>query len=194
MNGYKLGIDPTVKIWEELYLCRVSNFKTMSVDYLKIFGTPTSNMPAVDDELSKELIQVMIPIATMIDYYKEGIPVRIVKSSDTKFIYEAISTHLTYWKDQLATGFNTRNAPVDDLIIMDRFAQEIYPFAQVHFDHTLIDSLLVQGLTKASNFNTQNILRNISSNLKPPEDKLPERSSMADFLKDKKIGIRKWQS
>ncbi len=198
------NIDTTKAIWDEVYLCRVSNFKTMSADYIRVFGAPTTFDPAIDAQLSKELITVMISIAEMIEYFQEGIVVHIVKSTDTKFIYEAISKHITRWRDALATGINVGAAPVEDLVIMDQFAQEVYPHATAHFDKGMVDSLFVRRLGSSGKFNPSNILKNLKNSDIPAEiakkekEVIPQRQSMGDFFKDqsvrKPLGLRKWQS
>jgi hypothetical protein len=177
----------------------------MSADYIRVFGAHTTFDPAIDAELSKELITVMISIAEMIEYFQEGIVVHIVKQSDTKFIYEAISKHITRWRDALETGINVGAAPVDDLVVMDQFAQEVYPHATAHFDKNVVDSLFVRRLGSSGKFNPSNILKNLKNTDKPAElakideeEVVPERQSMGDFFKDKSVrkplGLRKWQS
>ena len=196
------NIDTTNALWDDVYLCRVSNFKTMSADYLRVFGAPTTFDPEIDNELGKELITVMISIAEMIEYFQEGIAIRVVRESDTKFIYEAISKHILGWRDALEKGVNVGAAPLNDLIVMDQFAQEVYPHATAHFDRGVVDSLFIRKLGSSGTFNPNNILKNLKSSDKPgeeePEKEVMVRHSMADFFKDKTarkpLGLRKWQS
>ncbi len=188
----KPDVDTVKKIFKELYLCRIPNYKTMSVDYLKMFGTPTTFNDDIDRELSKELIKVMIPISQMIEYFKEGIVVRVVNEKDTLAIYEAISLHLYYWKEHLTKGLNTGNAPMEDLILMDQFANAVYPYASSNYVGSQVESIFKRK-TKNSLMNQSSILNKLNKKIENKDaPETPERLSMADFFKDKSMGIRKW--
>lgn len=194
MRKVQESLNTEKKIFDELYLCKISNYKSMSADYLKMFGTPTTFNDDIDHELSKELIKVMIPIAKMVDYFKEGIVVRVVKPSDTKLIYESISLHLSLWRDHLEKGLNIGNAPMEDLIAMDAFASAVYPHATAFFTGSQVESLFNRQTRNSIVSNSQliqNLNKKIESN--DEKEKIADRESLADFFKDKSMGIRKWQ-
>lgn len=188
-------VDTTVKIFDELYLCKIPNYSSMSVDYLKIFGTPTTFDRDIDNELSKEWIKVMIPISQMVDYFKEGVLVRIIYEKDTLAIYEAIVTHIRKWKEVMTYGLNTRNAPIDDLIILDQFAQAVYPYATAHFDSSLTKGYLKTPINSSlanANRLMDRMKRGLNDENKEPEPEL-EQVSLGNFLKSKKMGGKSWQ-
>lgn len=183
------------KIFNELFLCRIPQYKTMSTDYLKIFGTPTTFNPDIDRELSKELIKVMIPISKMLDYFKEGIVVRVIHEKDTLNIYESITMYLRQWREQLYVGLNNGNAPLEDLISMDEFAQAIYPYASSHFKDDSILSTLNQ-FRKSNKLMAHGLIGRLNKNPKEDPNKkeeVPQRESMADFFKETSIGLKRWQ-
>ncbi len=195
MAGLQEYKNTEKKIFDELYLCRIPNYKTMSADYLKIFGTPTTFNNDIDNQLSKELLTVMIPISKMVEYFQDGIVVRIVKAADTKLIYENIQLHLTVWRNYLERGLNTGNAPMDDLIALDQFASAVYPHATAFFTPAQVDSLFSRQ-TAGSIVNNSKIIQSLNkkiNNQDKEKEEIAQRESLADFFKDKSMGIRKWQ-
>ncbi len=128
--------DPIEKtgslIWEKLFLVKIEQKYLQSEQELKIFGTPTTGDPYYDNLMHHQLIDIMIPINGMIEYYKKGITVRITKNSDTKLIYEIIRDYLHAWYNRIQNSVNVGDVPLDDLNILDEFASKIYPFARSH--------------------------------------------------------------
>jgi hypothetical protein len=198
-------IDTTAKIWDYFYKIRVPNIESMSVDYIKIFGTPTVGDKAIDKELTSQWFTTMATISTMVDYYKNGINIKIVNYKDIKDIYDAINAHLLGWKKRLEQGINVGNAPIDDLIAMDEFANLVYVHARHEFTRDIVDSLLAQKMSSLVNiskdgFFNRNILStqlsDTSSGIitinKADEEELPERESISGLLTSRVFGGRRW--
>jgi len=186
-------IDPQFRdsawwLWHKLFMCRVSNLKTMSVDYVKIFGMPASGVTEHDKETANELVIRMLSINQMVEFFRQNITVHVVNYRDTKEIYERISDHLNAWKEKLATGINVRNAPIDDLLLLDQFSNAIYKYAAPQFTTAIVDSILARRISGTLRVNRENVLapmkpktiNPVSGEEVPVEDKRPERISMAE--------------
>ncbi len=193
------------KIWNLLFKCRISNIQSMSTQYIKHHGMPSIGDPQYDKAMANELVFRMITIADMVKFYNDGVQIYISNPADTKIIYELISDHLIAWKTQLETSLNTGDAPVEDLLLMDKFANTVYAHAKYHFTTDFIDSILARRMAGAQRANRQTILtkQNAPAVVVNPEtgeqeenkDKYPERHSFSDvFASRKKVaGGRKWK-
>lgn len=196
-------IDTSSYLWDYLFKCRIPNLQTMSEEYIRFFGMPTTGDPGIDKALNDQWITTMIPISKMVEYSRQGISIKIVKYDDVKTIYNYISLHLQAWKNQIGNGLNIGDAPIDDLIALDEFANLVYDHAKYQFTRSMADSILARHLGTVNKLNKTNFFKpNI--NINNPDDKitkinsieednkLPERESLADIFKDRKIGARKW--
>jgi hypothetical protein len=195
--------DTTKALWENYYLARVPYMQTTSVEYMQQVGTYVTGEKDIDRALANQWVTTMLSIAKMIEYYNGGAQIKIVKQSDVKEIYSHISTHLEAWLNYLTHGVNIHNAPIDDLIAMDKFANEIYDHAKYHFTPDLINSVLVKQLASTSMFNASNFFTNIDLSKKSDEftgitkinsfDDIPERESLSDYLKEHLYNLKRWK-
>ena len=134
--------NDTVKgLTDYYYTVKLNKLENTSEEELKLFGNYITGSKAIDTNLLNTWYQTQIPICKMIDLYKEGKSIKIVKPLDTKTIYEIIDRHINSWINYIKQGINTKAAPMEDLLLMDRFAQEIYPFAIEHFKREEIDNV-----------------------------------------------------
>ena len=134
-------------IWDNLYKVSIPYCDSMSADYMRLFGMPTVGDACLDKAMHNDLIDMYMSINTMVGYFKEGIVVQLGTHSDSKGIYEIIAAYLQHWKSQLENGINIGDAPIDDLILLDRFAAAVFPHAVQHFKQGYSSSNLVKGLT-----------------------------------------------
>lgn len=202
-----LNPDTTVYIFDYLFKCRIPNLQSMSVNYIKHFGMPTTGNSSIDKNLNSQLITTMLPISKMVEYFKDDVPVYIVSSADIKLIYEYISNHLHLWKKQLEIGLNLGDVPIDDLIAMDKFANVVYDHAKFQFTQEIVDSLLIKHMSNTIRVNRNNFFKTkpetstgdgtdknsitkINSN---NEEIYPTRESLTDLFKDRKIGFKSWK-
>lgn len=194
--------DTAYYIWEYLFRCRVPQLQTTSAEYIRHFGVPTTGIPEYDKNLANQLVDTAIPIVKMVEYFKKGIPVYIIKQSDVKTIYEYIEQHIHAWKNNIQRGIHIGNAPIDDLIVMDQFANKIYEHAKYNFTKEMADSMLLRQMSSVMSVNKSNILKPIEDELKTvtvnaveddPNDGYKPRESFADLFKNRKIGERKWR-
>lgn len=189
--------DTTVGIWDYLYYVRVPYLATMSVEYLREYGIPSSGDANIDREQANQLLSTYLSIAKLVDYHKEGVPIRVVNREDVKRIYDAISDHLNAWKEQLTQGINIGDAPIEDLLAMDRFANDIYGHVKYELINRETESNFVKAISKFGFFSKKNSLVKPPVNRSMPfsgnmndlryptsnEPVLPERDSMSEMLK-----------
>lgn len=195
--------DTSTYIFDYLFKCRIPNLQTMSEEYIRFFGMPTTGDPSIDKAMADQWITTMIPISKMVEYSKQGITIKVVKYEDVKTIYSYISLHLQAWKNQIGNGINIGNAPIDDLIDLDAFANIVYDHAKFQFTRDIADSILERQMSTITRFNKSNFFKpdikvkdsdgdGITRINSEPVDNFPKRESLSDIFKDRKIGYRKW--
>ena len=191
--------DARWRIWNLKFQCRVTNIESMSVEYIKLHGMPSSGDPARDKEVANELVFRMLTIAEMLEYFEKGIIVRVSDIADTKSIYTHISDHLNAWKNQLENSMHTRGAPIDGLLLMDKFAQVVYAHAKSQFNGEFIESLAVRQISSVMRHDRSNILapkviESTTINAITEEDRYPKRASMSEIFASRLIASTpKWK-
>jgi hypothetical protein len=175
--------DTTIAIWDNLYIAKYPDILTRSEEYISTFGIHITGDSGIDLESSRRWITGMINIDTMIEYYKSGIPFKVLNDSDLMKIYDSVSAHLVAWREYIKNTYNGTKAPYDDLMLMDEFANNL-------FESVKQSNLL----NKAS---APIIRRLLSSNLfekRPNEELLKNkekelsRDSLFDHFKNMKLG------
>lgn len=196
--------QPTANlIFDCLFTVRVPDLQTRSEQHIKMFGVHSTGDRAQDMVMANQLITVMLSIAKMVEYHKQGVNIRVVKREDVLTIYDYITRHLQAWKDRLNQGLNIGDAPIDDLISLDQFANVVHESAKYQFTREIADSILAKHLSSTITFNKHNIFKKESSaaaivtNQDPTKDKVEkeedlQRSGFAQLFKDKKIGSSRW--
>lgn len=177
-------VDTTQGIWENKYFVKLPALGATSVSFLKMHGSYVTGDRAVDAGSRNNWILTYLSIDRMVDYFKEGVVIAVVNPSDTKLIYDAIDRHLTAWVDQLHYGLNNGNAPLEDLIAMDEFAQVVYPHAKRHFSGDMFENVLLRNLEGRFAINSNNFLRKLKPAIAEPEPEV-ERTPFSDFLKSR---------
>lgn len=201
-------LDTTKNIWEWYFKVRVPYQQTRSVEEIRLFGTPVSGHKGYDNELPNQWMTTMMTIDQMVDLYQKGVPVKVCDIADTKLIYEYISDHIHAWKQRLERGINIGDAPINDLIDMDQFANIVYEHAKYQFTRETADSIMSRYMTNLQRFNGNSFLNPavidklddgssipgiIRINNEPNE--IQDRESLSDFFKDRLISIanrRRW--
>ncbi|WP_144106597.1 hypothetical protein [Paraburkholderia sp. BCC1886] len=179
--------DSAWYIFHQLFNCRVQRIATISVNEMRDFGTPTSGETEYDKQMQNERIDRMLTIAQMVKYWKEGVTIGVTNEKDTKQIYQLITDHLVAWKNRLAEELVIRNAPLDELTDLDRFANTVYSHAKYQFTEEIVESILhrkMMGGMRATRSNliapTVITINKGSDNAEPEEPKRPDRVSMSD--------------
>lgn len=199
-----IPIDPNKSsdyyIWEPVFRCKIPQLQSTSTTYLKIFGSPTTGHPEIDKELNNQELTTFLTIAKMVEYYKKGVPVKVVQYKDTKTIYEYIENHIRAWKNRIEKGINIGGAPVEDLILMDQFATSVYQHARHLIDQEEIDSFLIKSMNSVQSINRFNIIKQpvvegevTKINAQEDEPQFPQRDSFADVFKNSSVIGRKWK-
>jgi len=177
-------------LFNKMFRCRVGNLDSMSADYVRYYGMPTSGDPAYDEQVAKELVDRYLTIDDMMAYAKRGVAVEVNKPEDTKVIYEIISNHLVAWKNQLEHQLGKPDPElVEDLIRMDNFANIIYAHAKYHFAPDTLDSAFARNISSLLSISNANLLAKPAEPVDPnatPEEaeaaKFPERQSFRDVF------------
>jgi hypothetical protein len=203
MMNYRTQKEDTAgPLFDYYYEVRIPYMSTVSVGYARAVGTYSTTNKDVDRMMNAQWIQTMMPISGMIDKYKEGAQIRVVHEKDIVPIYTAITNHLNAWKDMLERGINIGGAPVDDLLHLDRFAQELYEYAKHHAQPSTMESLAAQVLHNFMPFNASNFFKNVdlSSNardengiirINADKEEPPARQNLETFLKEQMILLRR---
>ncbi len=198
--------DTTAAIWEMLYLVRIPYLATMSVDYIKEFGLPTSGDPDIDKEQANQYVTTYLSIAKLVDYHKEGVPIRIVNKKDVEDIYLAINEHLEAWKLQIRNGINIGDAPIEDLIAMDAFANDVYGHAKYGLKPEETMSAFVAAFSKFNGFAGHNLFKgsslpssvsndpNVVRINHTAEDEIPERESLTEMFKQSLVRTSRFKN
>ena len=170
------------KIWNDRFLCEMKSIDTMSTDYIKIFGTLTTFDPALDREMYDEMVDRYLTIIEMVKYFNDGIDIYIKKPEDSKKIYILIQEHLENWTREMQIPFREEKAPVEELKIMDRFAETVFEHAQHYLVTALADTPFARSL-KRDDRSVLSLLKPISQ-VENNDDMviLPKRESMSDIF------------
>lgn len=116
-------------IWENLYGARVAYVDTLSVERIKNSGLYSTGNRQLDRQMHQDQVNVMISIDAMVEYFRSGVVIHFTRPADTRDIYDIVNNYLLAWKAQVENGLNLSDVPVDDLMVLDRFAEKIYPLA-----------------------------------------------------------------
>lgn len=87
--------------------------------------------------------------------------------------------------------YTMEGAPLDDLILLDEFANVVYGKAKYQFNKQVVDSLLARRMSSLLMFNKTNILvpkstpvvREETPSNGPPPDTYPQRESFDAYFK-----------
>lgn len=130
-----LNPDKTaVKIFRELFTVRIPEMYVYTLDEINHFGVFQSGEPVVDNAFSHNTRLVKLPIAKIATLYYRGCDVSIVNPDDTTLIYEYVQEHLLAWHNLLDNDMaNTGGAPIDDLLLLEDFANATFEYAKYHY-------------------------------------------------------------
>jgi hypothetical protein len=130
LKGYKNNADV---IFHKVFLARVPILSTYREDEIEITGIP---MHQNDDKRTNSMLDlttVMITINDMVEKHKNGFKISLVNYEDVIFIYNVIQDHLLAWRNRGMTSLNkVYNNIDDDLINLDKFANEIFNIHKVN--------------------------------------------------------------
>ncbi len=197
-------MDTTTLLWDYYYRVKLPYLQTRTTDELKNLGVNVSGIPAIDNDIPNQEFVTMISINKMVEFYKEGVQIKVMDRKDTKEIYDSISKHIQAWKEYLHTGINIGAAPVEDLIALDQFANTVYEHAKYQFTYEDADSIASRyfghlefanastffNSKKAGNLNTP--ANQVSPGVYDDAELYPERDSLTDYFKSHIKNIRRY--
>jgi hypothetical protein len=175
-------------IWNELYQVTIPYIQMLSIEELQQYGMPTVGDPGYDYGTANEMRLIMIPISEMVIYYSKGVQVSVVSKDDVKKIYERISDHLNTWKQNLEKSLNIGDAPLEDLKLMDRFANAVYEHAKYQFTDDTIASFISRRMdTRQASLNDmverlENPMTKQQQEEKDLDGRYPKRESMTEYF------------
>ena len=194
--------DTTQRLWDYLYKVRIPYMRSRTIEDIRQHGTVVSGIASYDNDIDNQLLTTMLSISSMVDYFREGVPIRVVDHSDCKRIYEDISQHIYSWKSRLEHGINIGDAPIDDLIDLDRFANTVYEHAKYQFTKDTANSIFAQHLGTIQRINSSNFfskpLTTSTGNTEDgivrinAEEKIEDRDSLGEFFKSRASFIRRY--
>ncbi len=183
-------IDPVKeKINNYYYKCRFSYLQSRTVEDIKNTGVVVTGIREIDKDIDNQLITSYLTIEQMVNYFKQGVSIRLVSQADVKTIYAAIDDYLESWKSQLTRGVNIGGAPFEYLIAMDRFANTIYEHAKYHFTEDAISSVMARHLSEIGGLNGNTFFRQTPKSSHQQEEHA-ERDSLSNFLEHRMINFR----
>jgi hypothetical protein len=170
-------------IFEKLWWCRVPFNASRSVEHIKHFGTPMSGDPDRDRATANELVDRMLTIERMVEYTKTGVHVYVKNRNDCKEIYEAISLHLQGWKKHLESSLNTGDAPLQDLVDLDQFANLVYSHAKYQFTNQWMEDVLQRHISSSLRVSRGNMF--VAKPSIQPQDTRTDEEKLAEQYPDR---------
>lgn len=167
------------------FKCRVAYNQSMSSDYMRFHGMPSTGVKQYDDMMANELTHRLLTINDMVEYYKLGTNIEVDDSADTKTIYGYISDHLNAWKGQLErTLGETDEELLKDLVVLDNFANLVYPHATYHFAPDVLDSSFARHFSSILSISNAMLVKKPMpfAEEEKTKPKAPERVSMRDVF------------
>lgn len=116
-------------IWSNLYNVTVRYRDTITHNDVRNFGMPTVGDYGMDQSIYDQPQHVCITINAMVDHYKTGTTITFRSNQDARTVYEIVNRYLIAWQESMDGALNADRAPIDDLLLLDRFATSLYPQA-----------------------------------------------------------------
>lgn len=202
-------LNTTVHIFEHHYKVKVPTLMSRSIQDLQVNGVILSGNRDFDKGIENELSLKWMTIDQMVEHFKQGCPVYITLYKDTKNIYEVIHLHLQTWAEYLNKGVNIGDAPIDDLMQLDAFAESIFEYAKYQYANSFLEDPIIQNLMRVSKYNFHNFFSNPTTTVRTStgpsvietstgvrigqeNQDVPRRESLKDFFRDKSISLRRY--
>lgn len=134
--------DTRYDLWHVRYDVVVPFIRTLSIEQLEEDGLPTSGDKHHDHAMMWEPKRIAIPIEKMVDMRRDGVNISLVNRTDAIKIYQAITRHLSAWKEYIEHSFHTIDPPTDDLLALDEFATLVYDHAKLMFNPSFVQKHL----------------------------------------------------
>lgn len=144
----KPGHSPAEKIFLYYIDCFIPQMYLVDHAFVEQFGLQTSMDEAVDSGRMNAPVPARLTVAQMAEKARQGAQVALMNPEDSKQIYEWIRDHVSDWHDALLVDPNRRDAPVDDLAVLEEFAEHVFPMARMYMESQPTTSKLFNALEK----------------------------------------------
>jgi len=141
------------KIFNYPFVCRIPMVNTMDEFTINEYGTFTSGNETTDMQIATELVENMITIADMAELHKNDVQFFIANPRvDAEKIYSIIVEHLKAWVTRSSVQINGPKPPIEDLILLDSLAAEIYKTSKIFMRSEVVVPKLLSKLQGISLF------------------------------------------
>lgn len=143
------------------YRCRVSHAALKMLDPVRNRGAMViSREEEVNLAVHEEFITTYLTVNTMFEIWRMGNDILVVDDNDCLEIFTTITDHLQQWVDFMSRGVPIRDAPFDDLIDLDNFADKVYVHAKEERKIKRIDYFSSKQFSKVFNLSPTGQLGN----------------------------------
>lgn len=182
---------------KKLFFVRVKMMQSRSVSNIRYLGNYMSGIREFDEDIPNQTYNRYMTIKDMVQHYKGGNQIYVPgyvgkkKVDQVGQIYVIVEKYLDYWREKLQYGVNLGDAPVEDLIEADMFADSLFNYAKYGSAKNKSLSSIYQSLTSVQRVNHHNFF---TSGYKPyftqtqesvnkDEEEL-KRESLGEFFKE----------
>lgn len=161
-------------LFNQRFRCRIPYAKSRKISELRLRGLPSTGDAKLDHQISRSVIETMLTVNQIAEYYRDSVQVAVVKHEDTVRIYELIQNHLRDWIRALDSGsVAIEDAPTEDLILLDTLATAVYAHAAPLFTRKTADSYFNKSMARFAGFNRESVM-----GFKVPEKKIPAEENV----------------
>lgn len=123
-----------VAIFEKTYRVSVKQRDVRSIEEQRANGVLRTGDKRLDTMLDESQQIVYITINDMVELFRNGVDFFLTNEADSKKIFEAVTAHTGEWRSELKYAYNMGDAPVEDLILMEKFVASVYVHARFEFE------------------------------------------------------------
>jgi hypothetical protein len=152
-------IDQKNPIRQKYYLVEVRYIDTISNEEIEEHGVPYTGVEELDKSLHQQWIRRYATVMELVEFHKNGAPVRFLEMNKMRQMYDDISAYLNAWKHELNTGINVGDAPIDFLIALDEFASSTYTAGKRVFIQTENDDVFGRYLNRQNVITAANLFK-----------------------------------
>ena len=102
------------------------------IDYESAEKFGVRGNPEAAKEQALAMVDVLLTINQMIDFYREGATLQLVQLTDAKIIYQILYDHLSMWVEAFAESPWSYRPPLEDLKLMSVVGEELRAMALSH--------------------------------------------------------------
>ena len=121
--------DTRYYVFKQLFKVRVNDLARRSLQHIEAHGVCITGNRDYDRSVREELCVCYLPISELAVYHDQGVSIFLTNPADAKVIYELVHAHLSNWARYMEEQIGVGDAPIEDLIILDNFANLVYPSA-----------------------------------------------------------------